>query len=112
MTFMNEMDVEEAADFLTENEHKAAPYAEMLRQFMYEVNRNSDGWPYWRPATSAAEALMDCVQAAWNRAMYPDIYANERDGRYKPEPTEADFLKAYKQVAKFCIDHNLDLNNR
>lgn len=112
MTFMNEMEVKTAADFLTEHDHKAAPWAEVLRQFMYEVNRNSAGWPYWRPATAAAGALMDCVQAAWNRARYPRLYANKHDSRYVPEPTEADFLKAYKQVAEFCLANNLDLTTR
>ncbi len=111
MTFMNEMDIEEAADFLTANDHNASPWAEILRQFMYEVNSNSDGWPYWRPAT-AAGALMDCVEAAWNRARYPFLYANKHDSRYVPEPTEADFLKAYKQVAEFCLAHDLDLTTR
>lgn len=109
MAFMNEMDVEEAADFLTSTGHRAAPWAEALRDFMYAVNRNSDGWCYWQPATHAANALMTCVQWSWDRARYPRLFDNRRDPRYIPEPTEADYAKAYRKVLAFCREQNLPI---
>lgn len=61
MRFMNEWEILEACE-----KHAAHPVlanaTRFLREFMTEVNDNSDGWSYWGLPVRAAENLIDLIE--------------------------------------------------
>ncbi len=73
---MNEWEIEEAADRYR-NHPVLGPATKTLLDLVEVVNRNSDGWPYWRLPSRAAAHVMAMI---------------ERDGtaRYHFDETRAD----------------------
>lgn len=60
--FMNEYEIREARERWSTSDHPVMkPATRALYAFMQTVNDNSDGWPYWRPASKAATKLMALV---------------------------------------------------
>lgn len=76
MVWMNEWEIEEAADRYR-NHPVLGPATKTLLSLVEVVNRNSDGWPYWRLPSGAAAQVMAMI---------------ERDGtaRYRFDETRAD----------------------
>lgn len=61
MRFMNEWEVEEAAERYAAHP-VLGPATATLRNLMRWTNRNSDGWPYWAKPTRAAARLMELIE--------------------------------------------------
>lgn len=61
MMFMNEWEIEEYRERLARHP-VLGPATHFLYEFMREVNRHSDGWPYWSQPVTAAKQLMVLIQ--------------------------------------------------
>lgn len=90
--WMNEWDIVEArAEF--ENHPVLSKATTFLELFVNEVNEHSDGWPYWKAPSHAADKLMTLIEGA-RRAKYNWKPAT-------PEVTEQDFKKALIPIKSF-----------
>jgi hypothetical protein len=80
--WMNEYEIDEAV-----HKHARHPVlskaTKFLAAFRNEVNRHSDGWPYWRPPAQAADKLMELIEREPARA------------------TEAELRKALTPIKRF-----------
>lgn len=97
MTWMNEYDIEEAADRFIAHP-VLGPATRTLYELMRAVNSNSDGWPYWRAPANAAAKLMELIQGdrSWD-ARYGD----------RPDVTLEQLRKAYRPIKAFRTRHGL-----
>jgi N12 class adenine-specific DNA methylase len=90
--WMNEGEIEEAVErFAT---HPVlGPAARFLEAFKDQVNRNSDGWPYWKQPSQAAGQLMALLHGHLRAGMgaYPKL----------PEPTAADVQATMAPIKAF-----------
>lgn len=85
--FMNEWEIDESV--IRYQRHPVLGKAtRFLADYRDEVNRKSDGWPYW--GSKAAARLMDLIHKA-------------RDH----EPTEAEIRRAVGPVRSFCTKKGL-----
>jgi hypothetical protein len=86
MMFMNEYEI----DFAVEH-HASHPVlakaTKLLAAYRDEINRNSDGWPYWSIAVKAAAKLMVLIQSG--------------------NATDADLRRAGVPIKAFCTRHKL-----
>ena len=61
MRFLNEWDIHNACDKY--GRHPVlGPASRFLRDFMIEVNHNSDGWAYWRQPLRSAQTLIELIE--------------------------------------------------
>lgn len=88
MLFMNEWEIDRSVD-AHRGDPVLGPATQFLRDFKDEVNRHSDGWPYWSPPVHAAAQLMTLIQDAG------------RSWQNKPRPTMADVQKALRPIKAF-----------
>lgn len=95
--FMNEGEIEEAANRFYHHP-VLGPATRSLADYMQEVNRKSDGWPYW--GHKAAAKLMALIECA-----HP--YSHDRH-----EPTAAEVRKAYGPIKAFCTKKGLSFTGR
>lgn len=58
--WMNRMDVDEAV-LATRQYPVASRAARLLQSFVEEVDKVSDGWPYWKLPSNAAKQLMQLL---------------------------------------------------
>jgi hypothetical protein len=90
--FMNECEIDSAAE-----RYRAHPVlgraTRLLAAYRDEVNRKSDGWPYW--GSKCADKLMDLIYSS-----HP--WASNR------EPTEAEVRRAIGPIKSFCTKKGLD----
>jgi len=95
--FMNEWDIEEA---VARNRAYPVlgPASRTLEAFKDEINRCSDGWPYWSAATRAARKLMELIEG--NHALWYGTAAED-------VPTAAQLKAAYSPIRAFCTRHNV-----
>lgn len=93
--WMNEMEINEAASLLR---HKPVygPAAIYLQDYMYLVNENSDGWPYWSAGSKAADSLSAIVQEGMHLLRPWGAYRDT-----KATATEADVKKAVARIKRF-----------
>jgi len=77
--FMNECEIDVAV-FRYGNHPVLAKAARLLAAYRDEVNRKSDGWPYW--GHKCASKLMDLIQSG--------------------DATEADVRRAIGPIKSFC----------
>ena len=92
MIFINEHEIEDAA--IRFRQHPVlGPATLFLRNFADEVNRHSDGWPYWSPPVKAAAKLITLI----NSHLYAGMGAYPR----LPEPTLADVQKTLAPIKAF-----------
>jgi hypothetical protein len=77
--------------------------AQILSRFVDWVNRNSDGWPYWKAASSAASrltsALYDRFYSAWGKRVRDDM-------------TDADLAAALRQIKSLLTRHGASESDR
>jgi hypothetical protein len=59
--WMNEYEIIIAVE-QNKNDAVLSKASVFLREFMRQVDLNSDGWPYWNPPAKAADKLMRLVQ--------------------------------------------------
>jgi hypothetical protein len=57
---MNEYDIEDAV-LRWSYDPVLGPAARTLHNLMVEVNRSSDGWPYWSPPSRASRKLQELL---------------------------------------------------
>lgn len=62
MLFMNEYDINRAADQFC-GHPVLGEATRFLADYRDEVNAHSDGWPYWSSPVKAAKALMALIQS-------------------------------------------------
>jgi hypothetical protein len=90
MSWMNRSDIEEAITF-----HARRPVclkaAKFLKEFQEQVDRVSDGWPYWSLPSRAAAKLMELIERK------PEDYR----GVPRPDITEAQLAKALVPIKSF-----------
>lgn len=95
--WMNEHEIERALELVEERLPDVAPYARFLLDWKDVVNANSDGWPYWKPASRAAHRLMEGVS---------DAVDSLRDSRKSP-PSADDLRRALTPIRSFATKHGL-----
>lgn len=61
MLFMNEWEVEDRAAKYKHHE-VLGPATAFLKEYMEQVNGNSDGWPHWSTPVRAAAKLITLIQ--------------------------------------------------
>ena len=95
--WMNEYEIEDAARRYA-GHAMFGPATQTLLGLMTAVNSCSDGWPYWRAPSTAAQKLQEMITTA-DQA--------RRDDRFRPDPeAEAAALKrAYVQLRRFRTAH-------
>lgn len=59
--WMNRWEIEQSADRY-QDDAILGPATQFLRDFMEQVDNNSDGWAYWQAPAKAAEKLMTLIQ--------------------------------------------------
>jgi len=94
---MNEYDIDNAADLLSEHAPEIAPYAIFLRDWKDTVNANSDGWAYWRAGSACARKLSEMVETAVDCLRRSD-----------PMPVPADFSKTLTPIRSFATRKGLE----
>lgn len=62
--WMNEHDIERMVFVAEQDAPEILPFAKYLADWVDIVNGNSDGWPYWKPASSCAGKLMELLNEA------------------------------------------------
>lgn len=90
-TFMNEYGIDEAADYYARHP-VLGPATRLLAAYRDEVNRKSDGWPYWghRPAGKLMALIEDSRHWAIGR-----------------EPGAAEIARAIAPIKAFCTKKGL-----
>lgn len=66
MAWMNEGEIDEAVQIVGERAQEYFPYVQYLSDWRDIVNRNSDGWPYWKAGAACASKLMDLTADLMN----------------------------------------------
>lgn len=87
--WMNRWEIEDACDRF-KADPVLGPAARFLHAFQQEVDRHSDGWPYWSPPSRAARKLMDL------------LYRHQRNAYPQPAaPTAADVRRCLTPIKAF-----------
>jgi len=88
-----------------DQEPKYGPYIQYLSDWRDIVNRNSDGWHYWKIARNAAKKLSELATQLeeWVRS------GGEAPHRLPqpPKPTLEQFRKALTPIKSFATRHQL-----
>lgn len=95
--WMNEYEIDDAVRRY-EGHPALGPAARTLRNLRDEVNRNSDGWPYWKKPARAAQQLMTLVVGD------PRDRFNDRD-----DVTAAQVRKTYTPIKAFLTRNGLTI---
>lgn len=95
---MNDYDIEEAAERFADHP-LLGPATATLDNLRRAVNRNSDGWPYWRAPSAAAAKLMKLIEGDRTRSRFDD----ERE-----DVTEKALKAAYVPIKSFRTRHAKD----
>lgn len=104
--WMNQADIEWAHETVND---RACPNVRkairLLYRLMEAVNAQSDGWPYWRAPSKAADKLMDLIQGAGRSGSISDA---ELRGAITPIKTMV--TRQRKLQARFgnTFDFNVD----
>ncbi len=95
--WMNHSEVMNAA-WRYENDPILGPATLFLREFMEQVNENSDGWAYWQAPVKAAEKLMVLIQRG--------LPGNEADFKKTLAPIKSFYTrKGYKAGMIWPVVH-------
>lgn len=95
---LNEYDVDAAARRFS-GDPVLGPATQTLANLVDVVNRNSDGWPYWKAPTKASVKLQRLIADATTNAVRG--YGDE--AVTSPEAVKA----AYRPIKSFCTKHKL-----
>jgi hypothetical protein len=90
--WMNEYEIDEAAARFSRHP-VLGPATRFLKAFKDEVNRHSDGWPYWSLPSTSAKSLMTLVYRQMMAGMgaYPNV----------PAPTMDEVRKTLRPIKAF-----------
>lgn len=99
MPFMNEYDIDDAVRVLEQVDSPTLRYAQYLSDWRDIINNNSDGWPYWKVGTGAAQKLMAAVSQA------VDAAARGSDN----EPSDKELRAAVTQIKSAATRRGLDV---
>ncbi len=88
--WMNNWEIDEKANRY-QNHPVLGPASKFLQDFKDVINANSDGWPYWKPASRAATKLMELVSTQDPSSV-----------------TEAQVKAAMTPIKAFCTKHAKD----
>lgn len=91
---MNGWVIQSAAERFQDNVN-LGPVTAALAEFVGVINRNSDGWPYWKAATTAASKLMDLIGDAL------------KSNNITSPPSPAKLKAAITPIKSFCTKHKL-----
>ena len=96
MRFMNDYDVERAEERSADHPVLSAA-VQTLKNLIAWTDRNSDGWPYWRPPQQAAQRLIALIEAdgTWR-------------GQQDNDPSAADLRRALTPIKAFRTKHKAD----
>lgn len=96
---MNDYDIEEAVGRFADHP-LLGPATLTLDNLRRAVNRNSDGWPYWRAPSAAAAKLMALIEG--------DRTARYRFDDERADVTEEAVKAAYRPIKAFRTRHGID----
>jgi hypothetical protein len=97
MLFMNEGEIDQSVEVISERAPEFARFAKYLSDWRDVVNSSSDGWPYWKAGARSAERLMGLL----NKVM--DVLR----GRGGEMPTEQEFRKSLAPIKALATKHKL-----
>jgi hypothetical protein len=107
--WMNQYDIEMAA-----SNHHACPNVRkgfrLLLRLMQAVNRQSDGWAYWRKPAEAAEKLMDLLRTAGNLWYDTHGTVSDADFRKAVTPIKAMVTREKKRQATYGNKFDFDVS--
>lgn len=87
MHYMNEYEIKEAVRYF-QHDPVLGPAARFLEHYKNEVNRHSDGWPYWSAPVHAAKQLIVLLET--HRALgWHDAPATHSEVRKALTPIKA-----------------------
>lgn len=95
--WMNEPEIDQALEVISEREPELARYAKYLSDWRDVVNSSSDGWPHWKAGAKSAEKLMDLVSRVMNGLR----------GRGGDMPTDQEFRAALTPIKSLATKHKL-----
>lgn len=105
MLFMNECDVQEAAERYAEHP-VLGPATRTLVNLVEWTNRNSDGWPYWSKPCRAAERLQRLIEGD----DHPRGRAGARFDLKREDATVVAYRKALRPIKSFRTRHGADFD--
>jgi hypothetical protein len=105
--WMNEHEVEEAADLYGERSYEYPNLyagARVLYTLMRWTNDNSDGWPYWQKPARAADALMTLLHSK----DYALRFGHDRIGNPLEDITAAELTRVLSPIKAFLTRQGVD----
>lgn len=101
MRFMNQWDVEEAAQRYGHHHPVLGPATATLLNLMRWTNQNSDGWAYWPKPTRAAAKLMGLIEGD----LHPEGVRGARFDVEREDVTAAAYRTALRPIKTFRTKH-------
>jgi hypothetical protein len=98
--WMNEGEIGEALEVVGRHASEYLPYVKYLSDWRDTVNRNSDGWAYWRGGTKPASKLMELISQLMSSIRGWGGVRAER-------PTIKEFQKALTPIKSAATRHKL-----
>lgn len=105
--WMNEYEITDIQSRVDEDEFpNLANAAHILAALVDWTNSNSDGWPYWKKPSQAANRLMDLL----HERDYAIQFGYHRDGSPLTDLTDEELAKALRPIKAFLTRQRVDWN--
>lgn len=98
--WINEIEIDEALETVQRHAPEYFPYVKYLSDWRDIINRNSDGWAYWRGGTRPAGKLMELTSQLMNSIRGYGGIRTERPGI-------KEFQKALTPIKSAATRHKL-----
>lgn len=109
----NEWEISEICeDILRNGDKRLSAYALILAGWVNAVNSNSDGWPYWKASSRAADKLSDLLARVTGRSYGTETVNGRPEYVYsRPAfsyvPTDAELRATLTPMKRCATKHNL-----